>query len=120
VVVLAASAGIMPGDPKSSPKKAEALGTRDADVRAMTARLGGRPDWWAALGHDAATLAKDALADAPTDVVTSPAQIAQRRQAARDALLAARDRLWTTDEAGFGSDHKLARQVRVLDLSSRP
>jgi hypothetical protein len=116
-VVLAASAGVIPGDLKLSSKTPP--GTRDADVRAMTARLGGRPNWWAALGHDAATLARDALADAPTDVVTTQAQIAQRRQAARDALAAARDRLWTTDEAGFGRDHKLARQVRVVDLSSR-
>jgi hypothetical protein len=87
------------------------------DVRALTARFGGRPNWWTALGRDAAALARQALADAPTDSVTAQALIAQRRKAARDALATAKGAMWTTDEPGFDKAHVLARRVRIVQLS---
>ncbi len=89
---------------------------RETDVRAMTSHFGGRPNWWASLGRDAAILARTALARAPTDSVTGTAQIAQRRQSARDALLGARAALWTTDEPGFNASQVLGRTVRVVEI----
>jgi hypothetical protein len=116
--VLAASAGIVPFSAVSpaDPRLVEAL--------AMAGRFGGRPSFWAALGRDAGALARQALRTLPLDTVTVEADIARRRLAARDALLAARAPLWTTDADGFGtgaapaagSTHSLARTIRVVDL----
>jgi hypothetical protein len=109
--IVAAGAGILPlsasptGDPRSN------------EVLAMTARLGGRPGWWVALGRDAGALARKALATLPLDTVTAEAAISRRRKAARDALATARARLWTSDADGFDASHVLPRAIRVVDLA---
>jgi hypothetical protein len=82
-------------------------------VQELTARVGGRPNWWTALGRDAGMLARRALATAPMDSVTSASEVSQRRKAARDALAASRDRLWTTDAPGFDATHVLPRQIHI-------
>ncbi len=107
--LLVASAGIVPApaSPSGDP--------READIAALRARLGGRPNFWMALGRDAAALARKALAHQPTDTVTSQAEIARRREAARDALASARVPLWTSDAQGFSSSHVLERAVRVVE-----
>jgi hypothetical protein len=108
--LVVASAGVVP----SAASGAE--DPREADVKGLVARLGGRPDWWTALGRDAAMLARRALANAPTDTVTTAVEVAQRRAAARDALLSAQARLWSTDETGFGGSHALPRTLRMVDV----
>lgn len=109
--VVAAGAGILPlsaaptGDPRSN------------EVLAMTARLGGRPGWWVALGRDAGALTRKALAALPLDTATAEGAISRRRKAARDALATAQARLWTSDAEGFDASHVLPRAIRVVDLA---
>jgi hypothetical protein len=121
--LLVASAGVIPGaDLTATPAArrgartsdgSDATDAREADVQELTARVGGRPNWWTALGRDAGMLARRALATAPMDSVTSASEVSQRRKAARDALAASRDRLWTTDAPGFDATHVLPRQIHI-------
>ena len=57
----------------------------DPDIRAWFAREGAPPNWWAALGHDAALLARRAVAALPLDADEST-----RRRSPGDALAARR------------------------------
>ncbi len=109
--VLAASAGVVPGT------SLEVNDPRLVDVHSLTARFGGQPSWWTAVGRDAAMLARRALSSAPTDAVALPKAIAERRGAARDALATAHERLWTTDADGFAGQHVLPRELRIVELS---
>ena len=88
----------------------------DPDVRAWVAREGAPPNWWAALGHDAAALARRAVAPLPLDATTDPKEVARRRAAARDALAAAQSHLWTSDAPGFTPAHLIPRSLKVVDL----
>jgi hypothetical protein len=109
--VVSATTGVVPlalapsGDP------------RVADVRAMTARTGAAPRWWAAVGRDAAVLARQALAELPTDTITDPDGIARRRAQLRAALLGARASLWTSERNGFDEAGVLNRTIRTQDLT---
>jgi hypothetical protein len=123
--VIAASAGIIPSAGGRSLPEAQAgrdggAGSRDPrelEVQALVARFGGgRPSFWTALGRDAAMLARRALSRAPLDSVTGSTAIVQRRQAARDALAAAHQALWTSDADGFQGAHVLPREVRMVEL----
>ncbi len=108
--VVAATAGIIPLPPSSSPPDPRAI-----EVLAMTARLGGRAGWWAALGRDAGALARKALSTLPLDTTTVEPDISRRRVEARDELARARARLWTSDAEGFDGAHVLPRTIRVVD-----
>ena len=92
----------------------------DPDVRAWFAREGAPPNWWAALGHDAAVLARGAVAGLPLDATSDPREVARRRAAARDGLVAAQAHLWTSEAAGFSPAHLLPREVKVVELPSSP
>ena len=127
--LLAAASGILPPRASRATAPPSSLGEhlqtggadpRETDAAALTARFGGRPDWWTALGRDAGALARKALAAAPMDSVSTHAEIAKRREAARDALLSARDPLWSTNGEGFDGSHVLARDVRIVELSATP
>jgi hypothetical protein len=111
--VIAVGAGAMPNGTASP------ADSRDADIRALTARLGGRPSWWLALGRDAVALARKAMAQLPADSVTDPSEIARRRRAARDAVAGAHERLWTSDAGAFDSAHVLGRALRVTELQAQ-
>ncbi len=114
--LLSAAAGIVPGG--SGPRSAGGApgDAREKEARALGARLGGRPGWWAALGRDAGALARKALSTLPQDTVTLESDIAKRRRDARDALAAARVKLWTTDAEGFAGQSAIAREVKVVEL----
>jgi hypothetical protein len=88
----------------------------DPEVRAWFAREGAPPSWWSALGHDAAALARVAVATLPLDATTDPKEVGSRRLAARTALAAARAHLWTSDAQGFSPSHDLPRDVKVVEL----
>jgi hypothetical protein len=111
VVVLSASAGIVP-----------VLATRpeeagDEEVRTFMDRMGVRPSYWTALGHDAGALAKAALAPLPRDTSTDPKVVSERRAVVQAGLLATRARLWTTDERNIGAGRVVARSLRLVTWS---
>jgi hypothetical protein len=115
VRVVAAAAGIVP------PSGAGRADARQAEAEAMVQRLGGRSSFWAALGRDAGVLARKALSTLPEDTVTAEVDIAKRRREARDALVGARVKLWTTDAEGFGAAgdggaHVIPREIRVIEV----
>ena len=104
--VITASAGAIP-----------AIGggdARDDELRRFTATLG-RVGWWTALGRDAATLARLALDQLPTDAVNDTRSVAERRARARDALATAAAHLWSTEASGWGGAHRMRRTLCAVD-----
>jgi hypothetical protein len=79
-------------------------------------KLGSSPSYWTAIGRDAALLAHAAESDLPVDRATGATEITRRREQARSGLVSAKATLWTTDATGFGTDHKLPRTLRILDI----
>jgi hypothetical protein len=90
----------------------------DPEIRAWYAREGAPPNWWAALGHDAALLARGSVAALPLDATVDPKEVGRRRLAAREALAAARGHLWTSESRGFSPAHVLGREVKVVELAA--
>jgi hypothetical protein len=109
IVVLSASAGIVPVLAAGKPEEA-----RDDEVRGFMDRFGVRPSYWTSLGHDAGALAKAALAPLPRDTTTELKGVVERRATVQTGLLATRVRFWTSDERGVGEDRVLARSLRLV------
>jgi hypothetical protein len=91
--VLSASAGVVPTSAAGDP--------RDDELRRFEGALGD-PTWWTALGRDAAVLARLSVHGLPDGEASEAHAVAERRSQARDALLAARARLWSTEATGWG------------------
>lgn len=108
ITVLSASAGIVP----VLATKAE--DARDDEVRGFMERLGVRPSYWTALGHDAGALAKAALAPLPKDTTTDAKAVVERRALVQAGLLATRVRIWTSDERGVGEGRVVPRSLRLV------
>lgn len=106
--VLSASAGVVP---VLADKAAD---VRDEDVRAFMDQLGVKPSWWTAIGRDGGALARAALAPMPDDTTSDPKAVVQRRAIVQAGLLAARVRLWTTDDRGFDEGRVLPRTLRLV------
>jgi hypothetical protein len=104
--VVTARAGIVPEAGAGDPRRVE--------VQRFAGALG-RTGWWAALGRDAAVLARTALAKLPIDTVSEAAPVAARRVAARDDLGAAHARLWTTETATWSPDRTMKRTICTSD-----
>jgi len=104
--VLSASAGVVPNSAASD--------ARDDELRHFQATLGD-VSWWTALGRDAATLARAAVRPLPTGLASEAHEVADRRARARDQLVAARARLWTTEAAGWGGDRTMKRTICAVD-----
>ena len=109
VVVLAASAGVVP---VLASKPSEA---REDDVRGFMERFGVRPSYWTALGRDGGALARTAMAPLPVDSTNDIRGVTQRRSIVMAGLLASRVRLWTSDDRGFGTDRTLPRSLRIVN-----
>jgi hypothetical protein len=109
--LVTAAAGVVPVD------VANADDPRVADVRAMVKRTGAPPAWWAALGHDAAVLAKASIITLPLDTTADPVEISRRHLATHQALLDAKAPLWTSEQSGFDARRSLPRVIRVVELS---
>ncbi len=92
----------------------------DPDIRAWTIASGSPPNFWAALGHDAAVLARRAVAGLPLDAASDPAEVSKRRAAVKAALLVATAHLWTSETQGFASGHTLQRIIGIEELPSEP
>jgi hypothetical protein len=92
-------------------------GIADTEIRTWAETTGAPPSWWAALGHDAALLARRAVAALPLDATSDTAEVNKRRAATKAALSTAVAHLWTSEASGFASAHVLARALDVTDLT---
>ncbi len=90
--------------------------SRAAELRAFAEALGPL-SWWAALGRDAATLARTAVLGLAPDLAVASQAVDDRRAQARDRLAAARARLWSTEAAGWGDARTIKRTVCAMDAS---
>jgi hypothetical protein len=102
------AAGILPvfsSKPEDAPNES---------VRHFMERLGARPSYWTALGHDAGALAKAALGELPLDTTTDRADVEHRRAIAQSKIMSAKASLWTTEEEGIGENRFLGRTLRVV------
>ena len=79
-------------------------------------RQGKAPSWYAALGHDAAALARSALRSLPADKVTDAREVEHRHEAAAAALSRAEARLFTTDARGFSGGNVIDRKINVVEV----
>lgn len=113
VTVLSASAGIVP---VAATKAEEA---READVKEFMERFGVRPSYWTAIGRDAGVLARASIAPLPADATSDPRAVLQRRSIVQTGVLAARVRLWTTDDKGVGTDRVLPRALRLVTWTAK-
>jgi hypothetical protein len=104
--LLVAGAGIFPlrrGDSASA-------------MYGFSKRHGRSPSFFAALGHDAAVLARAAEKTLPTDRTEDPSEVERRHRAAAAALLRAEGDLWTTSARGFASQSVIARDISLLEV----
>jgi hypothetical protein len=79
-------------------------------------RQGRAPSWFAALGHDAAVLARAALRSLPLDRADAKDEVDKRHDAVRDAILRAEADLWTTEARGFAGQAVMAREIGVTEV----
>jgi hypothetical protein len=107
VRVVSAAAGIVPQSPAGD--------VRALELRRFEATLG-PVTWWTALGRDAATLARVAVRQLPLDSVSEPHEVAARRARARDLLASSQAQLWTTEAAGWSSEHSMKRTICTVDV----
>jgi hypothetical protein len=106
--IVTAQAGVVPACGSGDPRAAE--------LRRFSEALGPL-SWWAALGRDAATLARTAVLELPPDLAGASPAVTERRAQARDRLAAARARLWSTEAAGWGDARAIKRTICGLDAS---
>jgi hypothetical protein len=79
-------------------------------------RHGSPASFWAALGHDAAVLARAALRSLPIDRAEDAPEVEARHRTATVALGSADAELWSTAARGFGSRTAIAREVVVVEV----
>jgi hypothetical protein len=103
--VMSASAGVVPASTAGDP--------RDDELRRFEGALGD-PTWWTALGRDAAVLARLAMRGLPEGEASDAKTVSERRVQARDALLRARARLWSTEATGWTDGRVMKRTVCAM------
>jgi hypothetical protein len=79
-------------------------------------RHGRPPTFWAALGHDAAVLARAAAKTLPTGMTDDSTEVDRRHRAASDALGGVDAELWSTSARGFASKSIIVREVSVVEV----
>ncbi|MBS2020621.1 MAG: hypothetical protein JST00_47645 [Deltaproteobacteria bacterium] len=112
MVVLSASAGLVP---VLATRPDEA---REPDIREFMDRIGTRPSYWAALGRDGGAIARAALAPLPNDTTSDAKAVVQRRAIVGAGISAAKTKLWSSDETGFGGKRVLPRALRLTTITS--
>ncbi|MEO7108839.1 MAG: hypothetical protein ABI183_00260 [Polyangiaceae bacterium] len=88
----------------------------DSDIGKFSKAFGANPTWAAALGRDAAILARRALAPLPLDATSDPNDVARRRSLVAVGLSGARSSLWTSEAQGFAPSHRMMRTLHVVEL----
>lgn len=107
--VLNVSAGSIPFDPSAK--------TSDSDIGKFSKGFGANPTWAAALGRDAAILARRAVATLPLDTTNDTTEVARRRSLVAAGLFGARAPLWTSEAQGFAASHRMDRTLHVVELT---
>jgi len=79
-------------------------------------RHGKAPSWFAALGHDAAVLARAALRSLPLDRADDDKEVKKRHEAARASLSSTEGDLWTTGARGFAGQNTIVREIGVIEV----
>jgi len=79
-------------------------------------RHGSPPTFAAALGHDAAVLARSAARALPLDRTEDPTEVDRRHRMVVEALGAAEGDLWSTGARGFATRASIARDVSVIEV----
>lgn len=75
-------------------------------------------DWYEALGHDAALLAKGALEGFPDGRVDEERAVRELHARAQRALAAVQAPLWTSEARGFSQGQTLSRTLTIVSPSS--
>jgi len=75
-------------------------------------------DWYEALGHDAALLAKGALEGFPNGRVDEEHAVHELHARAQGALASVQVPLWTSEARGFSQGHSLSRTLTIVSPSS--
>ena len=75
-------------------------------------------DWYEALGHDAALLAKGALEGFPDGRVDEEHAVHELHARAQRALAGVQVPLWTSEARGFSRGHALSRALTIVSPSS--
>jgi len=75
-------------------------------------------DWYEALGHDAALLAKGALEGFPDGRVDEEHAVHELHARAQRALASVQVPLWTSEARGFSRGHALSRALTIVSPSS--
>jgi hypothetical protein len=91
-------------------------GTDDApaDQKKFVAQVGRNPSWYGSLGHDAAALAKQALAGFSYANVDDPRVVEKLHADAERRLSSAEATLWTSTRPGFSGGRVLERQLGAV------
>jgi hypothetical protein len=79
-------------------------------------RHGKPPSFWAALGHDAAVLARAAERALPSDRAEEAPEVERRHRTVSDALATAEGDLWSTSARGFASATVIPRDVVIAEV----
>jgi hypothetical protein len=119
--------GLAAGELAAEPSRFPVLATRagpfpllrtepNSPLRGFRRRYGKAPSWFAALGHDAAVLAKAALQALPADRASEGKEVDRRHQLASAAIAGAEGELWSTDAGGFGGKNVLRREISVVEV----
>lgn len=77
-------------------------------------------DWYEALGHDAALLAREALQGFPEGRVADARAVRELHARAVRALGTVQAALWTSDSRGFSETHVLPRVLEIVSPDSQP
>ncbi|MFT3773831.1 MAG: hypothetical protein QM820_51330 [Minicystis sp.] len=94
-----------------------AMGSKPRALEAWLKNHPAPPNWWTALGRDAAVLAYAGVQALPPQGTEDPQEVTARRAFAAAALEAAKADLWTTDAKGFGGARVLPRTVGVREVT---
>jgi hypothetical protein len=108
LTVLSVKAGLLPF------LAASAGDLVDEDVRRYASDYASIPTYWAALGHDAGSLAAKALAPLPDDDATTDTGIYQRRATVEAGLVHAKVRFWTSEATSLSDKRHLDRKLSLV------
>ena len=90
-------------------------GDSSSALFAFKRRQGKPPSFAAALGHDAAILARVAERALPEGRADDATEVGRRHRAASEALASAEADLWSTSARGFASRPVIARDVTIVE-----
>jgi hypothetical protein len=125
--VLRAGVGLEGADLASEPSRLPLLvaaaggfplrrGDGASPMNGFKKRQGRAPSFWAALGHDAAVLARAAEKTLPADSTDEASEVEKRHRAAGEALAGAEADLWSTAARGFAGKSVIAREISVFEV----